>query len=116
MLHRNPLTLWLLTAVLGLAACASQGIALDTFDKKVAAAYASVQTIAEGGQAALAAGKISKADAQNIVVSSRAAIAAIDVASSMKASNPAGADAKLASALVILQALQAYLTTQGAKP
>lgn len=104
----------LLVAALLLAACAVN-TQLDTFNKKVAGGYALVQTTAETAQAGLAAGKLSKADAQNVVVSSRAALAAIDVATQVHSTNPAAGENKLASALVILQALQTYLIAQGVK-
>ncbi len=112
---KNPFALWLATVVLALAACASEGLALDTFNKKVVGAYATVQTVAETANAALVSGKLSKADAQNVVATSRTALAAIDVAEHVHATDPVAGENKLLSALVILQALQAYLAAQGVK-
>lgn len=106
---------FLITALVILVGACAGGPQLDTFNKKVLGAYATVQTVAESANAALVSGKLSKADAQNVVVTSRAALAAIDVAEHVHATDPAAGENKLLSALVILQALQAYLVAQGVK-
>lgn len=96
-----------------LSACASLGMQTpDTFNKRVAAAYLTVQTIAETATAAVNTGKLSKADAANVVTTSRAALAAIGVASGLYATNPQAGEDKLAATLAILVALQSYVATQ----
>ncbi len=99
-----------------LTACASLGMQTpDTFNKRAAAAYATVQTVADSATAAVNAGKLSKADATNVVTTSRTALAAIDVATSLHATNPQAGEDKLASTLSVLNALSAYLATKEAK-
>lgn len=113
-------------AVAVVAACQSAGmLPVDTFNKKVAAAYATVQTVAESAGAAYKAGKITDADRLNVVNTSRTALVGIQTAESIyKGACPAGSPAtcespaatdKLTATLTVLQALQAYLATQGAK-
>lgn len=108
-----------------LSACAQVGIVPDTFNKKLAIGYATVQTVAESAAFAYAAGKLSDADKNNVVTTSKAAITGLDLAQTIYAgvcpktapqpcAAPA-ADAKLQATLAILTALQAYLATQGAK-
>lgn len=106
----------LMLALACLCACAQLGMApADTFNKKVAAAYTTVQSVADSANAALAAGKITKSDATNVVTSARAALTAIDVAEGLHSTDPKAGDDKLAATLAILQALSAYLAAQGAK-
>ena len=101
------------TALLG--ACAQLGMqSPDTFNKRVAAAYVTVQTVADGATAALTAGKLSKSDATNVVTTGRTALQAIDVAAQLHSTNPKAGEDKLAATLAILTALQGYLATQGA--
>lgn len=111
------IVLFLASLVLAtLTACAAIGIApTDTFNKRTAAAYATVQTIADAATAGLKAGKLSTADATNVVTTGRTALAAIGVAENLHATNPQGGEDKLAATLAILTALQTYLATQGAK-
>lgn len=99
-----------------LSGCAAIGMApADTFAKKVAAADVTVQTVADGAAAALAAGKITKEEAASVSKTARKALAAIDAAESLHATDPKAAEDKLAATLAILNALSAYLATQGAK-
>lgn len=95
-----------------LTACASMAQP-DTFNKKAAAAYVTVQTVAESANAAYKAGKLSKDDAANVVATTRATVQAIDVANVIYQSNAKAGEDKLAAALAVLTALQAYLATQG---
>ena len=114
----------LVTAVIG--ACTAVGMApADTFNKKVASAYALVNTVADSATAAYTAGKLSDADRTNVISTSSAAIAAIGVARRVRAEEcpptapatctSAKADDKLTATLTVLTALQSYLATQGAK-
>jgi len=97
-----------------IAACAGMAQP-DTFNKRAAAAYVAVQTVAESANTAYKAGKLSKDDAANVVTTTRATVQAIDVATTIHQSNPTSGEDKLAAALAVLTALQAYLATQGVK-
>lgn len=99
-----------------LTACAQLGIApADTFNKKLAAGYVTVQTVAEGTTSLLKAQKISKGDAQNVAATNVTALTALDTAADMSKTNIGAADTKLTATIGILTALQAYLATKGAK-
>lgn len=100
-----------------LLACAGLGVPpADTYDKKVAAAYALVATVADGTTALVTAGKISKADAVNVKATADTAIAGIDAAKGMFETNPAAAQTKLTSTIAILTALQVYLAAHQGAP
>lgn len=116
----------LLFAACALAACAQLGLqAPDTFNKKIATGYATVQVVAESAKTAYVAGKLSEKDRTNVVSTTRAGVEGLDLAQTMysavcPATAPPGcaapaADAKLTATLAVLTALQAYLATQGAK-
>jgi len=114
-----------------LAACAQFGTPpVDTFNKRVAVAYATVQTVADGALSAYKAGKLSDSDRTNVVTTGRAAVQGIMVAQNLhlqacplrpqvETPDPAcsapAADAKLTATLAVLSALQAYLATQEVK-
>lgn len=99
-----------------LAACAQLGMQTPaTFNQRVAAGYTTVQTVAESATVALQAGKLSRADAANIVTTSRTALDGLAVAQTLHAGNAAAGEDRLAVTLAILQSLQAYLATHGAK-
>lgn len=117
----------LLASMLALSACAQLGLsAPDTFNKRIAAGYATVQVVAESAKTAYAAGKLSEKDRTNVVATTRAGVEGLDLAQTMHSAvcpptaaptcaAPA-ADAKLTATLAILTALQAYLATHsGAK-
>lgn len=106
---RNPL---LFLIVFLLAACAQLGIApADTFNKKVAAAAASVQTIYDAGYAAYQADKITTEQASNLVDALNGVLATLSAAEKLHAADPKGAETKLSAALQILTALNQYLIT-----
>jgi len=111
---QSPLRyLTLLWMALMLTACA--GFQADTFNKRMASAYVTVQVVNETASAALTAGKLTKDDATNVVTTSRAALAALDVAGKLHAASPGAGEDKLQATLTVLAALQAYLATKGAK-
>ena len=87
----------------------------DTFNKRVAAGYVAVQTVADSATTALKAGKLSPADATNVSTTAKSVLQALDVATTLHAANAAAGEDKLAAALAILTALQTYLATQGVK-
>lgn len=113
MIKLRNLSVFLL--VFALAACAQLGIApADTFNKKVAAAAASVQTIYDAGNAAYQADKITTEQASNLVDALNGVLATLNTAEKMHAADPTGAETKLAAALQILTALNAYIITHQA--
>lgn len=109
-------TLTLAFLAVALAACAQLGLApADTFNKRVAVAVTTVQTVSDAATASLQAGKLSLSDAKNVATTSRQALQAIDVATTLHATNAQAGEDKLAATLAILTALQSYLATQGVK-
>lgn len=100
-------------ALLLLSGCATLGIPqADTFNKRVLAANALVESAAGTIETLRLAGKISKPDAQEVQDQARNAALAIDVAVDVHATNPAEADTRLDAAVVALRALTAYLESQ----
>ena len=98
-----------------LTACAVVGAPTpDTFNKKLLQGYATVQAVAHTASALRTAGKLSDADRDNVVQTNRQAVAALDIAALAAKTDLDAADAKLQSALVVLQALQGYLVKQQA--
>lgn len=103
--------------LLVLAACAQLGVpAADTFNKRLLAGYQTVEAIATSAGSLRAAGKLSDADRDNVVATSRTAIAGLDLARQVHQTNPQAGDDKLSATITVLTALQAYLATKGAKP
>lgn len=122
----------LMVAVAMLSACAQMGMQTpDTFNKKVIAAYATVQTVAQSAEAAYQAKVITKRDVDSLVATGRASVAGIMATEEIyllacplrpkletpdpTCPVPAAASAKLASTLAVLTALQSYLAQQGVK-
>lgn len=116
---KNPISLWLaivLIAVMSaLSGCASTGTQLDTFNKKVAAAYATMETIADVGNAALESGRLTPDQAKPTIKMLREAVDLIDLAEHIYATDPNLANDKLNAALVILTAIQSALALHGVK-
>jgi hypothetical protein len=106
----SPFAYLLLVFAFVLQGCAE--LAPDTFNKKLATGYASVQAVNESASVLLASGKITKKDAQNVVSTSRTAIVALDAAAEMGKTDLTAADAKLTATIAILTALQTYLATK----
>jgi hypothetical protein len=103
-------SMFLASLVMMLAACQSLGIpAADTFNKKVYTGYATVVTVANTATTLLNAGKLSNADAQNVLEQATNAKTALDIAKSVHETTPDLGDAKLVAALQILTALQQYV-------
>lgn len=110
----------ILTTIIAMTACTALGIPVaDTFNKKLEVGYVTVDTVATSTNNLLISGTLSKSDASNILEQGLNAKAALDIARSVHDTSPALGDAKLASALVVLQALQKYVgtipTSTGAK-
>jgi hypothetical protein len=99
-----------------LAACATFGVdPPQTFNQRVAAAQITVTAVRSSALSLLNAEKISVADAKNVQASADAGNAAIDLALTSSATDPTGANNKLAAAIAILTGVQTYLATKGAK-
>jgi len=108
------LRLLLASCVIALAACAQLGIApADTFNKKVAAGYESVATLADSADALFKSGKLSKADAQKVKATLDGATAGLASVQSIAATDPLAAQNRLAAIIAALSAAQAIVA--GAK-
>lgn len=100
-------------AVACLTACASLGVPpADTFAKKLAAGYATVQTVAESGRTLWAAGKLTGPQAQHVHDVNAEALAALDAAGTMAKTDLSAADTRLTTTITVLAGLQAFLATQ----
>jgi hypothetical protein len=107
---------WLLFAFLLLSACAQLGVpSPDTFNKRALAGYSTVEGIAKTATELRTAGKLSDADRDNVVATSRTAIAGLDLARQVHSANPQAGEDKLTATIAVLTALQAYMATKGAK-
>jgi hypothetical protein len=105
-------------------ACAQLGMApVDTFNKKLAAGYATVDAIAQGATALVQSGKLNSTDQANVVATAKAGVQGLDLARSMYTQScPPGtpptcaapnATTKLEATIAVLTAMQAYLATKG---
>lgn len=98
-----------------LSACSSLGVNPQTFDDKIAAASVTVTSATLAADQLAASGKITKAQAQSALASSRAGSLALDTAQALKAKgDAAGAEAQLAMANTVLSAVKTFLISQGA--
>jgi hypothetical protein len=96
-----------------LVGCASVGIpAPQTMYERVAVAQATVTQLRSTATVLLDAKRISSKDAENVLKQTDAATEGIALAMAMAVTNPAGADAKLQTAMQVLQALQTYLANK----
>ena len=102
--------LFLTFMMTALVACAALGVPqATTFNQKLEVGYTSIEAVADSATTLLKAGKLSKADAQNVLEQATNAKVAIDLARSVHDTNPTLGDSKLSSALTVLQALQVYV-------
>lgn len=98
-----------------LGACGSMP-SPKTFDDKVAATVVSVTQTRKAAELLLVAGKISRADAENVQKQADAAREAIAVAMAIRSNDPTAAQTKLETAVKVLQLLDSYLAQKGTKP
>lgn len=97
-----------------LTACAQLGLpAPATVPQKIMVTVATVTGVRDSATVLLNAGKISVADAENILKQTDNLRAGLDVARTLVRLDPAAADAKLTAIRTTLIALQAYLDTKG---
>lgn len=112
----HPSTWLLFICALLFAACAQLGVpAADTFNKRLLAGYQTVESVATTANTLHAAGKLSGADVDNVVATSRTAIAGLNVARQVYQGNPQAGDDKLTATITVLTALQVYLATKEKK-
>ena len=96
------------------AACAQLGLETpQTPEQKVAAGYATATAINQSATSLLNAKKISSADAQHVLDSTRNARAGLDIAKTIAKVDPKAADAKIQTQLAILNALNSYIASRG---
>lgn len=96
-----------------LTACASLGVpSPQTFNQKELAAINTVDAVVQSATTLLAAGKISKADAQQVHDQAVNLKTGIDIAEQIHTNNPAAGDDKLAATIAGLTALQGYLQSR----
>ncbi len=109
----NPYTYVMALLCALLVACAQLGLPTpDTMNEKIAAAQVSVTQLRTSATQLLQAGKISSSDATNVLTTTDAARAGIDVARTVSAQDPAAAQAKLTATVAVLSALQVYLASK----
>lgn len=101
-------------AVAFLMGCSTLGVQSPTdFNGRLAAGYKTVEGVANTATQLRAAGKLSDADRENVVATSRTAVAGLDLAGQVHKTNPAAGDQKLTATIAVLTALQTYLATKG---
>lgn len=94
--------------------CAQLGLpTAQTFNEKMAVAYASVTQVRDTATTLVQQKKISADDAQNVLTATDTARVGLDTARKIHATDPAAGDAKLASVRTALAALSTYLATRG---
>lgn len=104
--------------------CAQLGMSpADTFNKKLAAGYATVDAVAQGATQLVQQGKLHPTDQANVVATTKAGVQGLDLARSIYAQScPPGspatcaapaATAKLEATIAVLTAMQTYLATKG---
>lgn len=107
----KPIRNWLLLfAAALLVACAQLGLVQpETLTEKVATAKALNTEIVKQATVLLNTGKISSADAENVLKGATTASDGIKVAQSLALQDPAAANARLTMVVTVLTSLQAYL-------
>lgn len=102
-------------ALVCLTACQSLGVPpADTFQKRLAAGYATVQTVADSTRSLLTAGKVTPSEAQRVQKANTEALAGLDAAATLARTDLTQADTRLTVAITVLSGLQAFLATHGA--
>lgn len=96
-----------------LIGCTQLGLpTAQSFEEKLIAGYATVESLNKTATSLLNAKKITSADAQHILDQTRNAKAGLDVARAIHAIDPTGADSKITALRTALVALQSYLTSK----
>jgi hypothetical protein len=102
-------------ATVGLTSgCAALGLQRpETFNERAAVAISSVTVVRQTATRLLLSGKLTAADGRNIQAQADNARAAIEIAISIQATDPAAAENRLTAILAGLNAITAYLTAKG---
>lgn len=91
-------------------ACTTLGIPnADTFNKRAVVAYSTIEGTANLDNTLVTTGKLSKADARNVLSQLQHCKTGIDLATQLYASTPALGEDKLQTTLAILNALNTYV-------
>ena len=105
---------FLLVAFALLNACASFGVPTpENVSERAAMAISTVKVVQETATTLLLSGRITVADAENVLRQTDAASEAIAVSRAIGMTDPAAADMKLSTTLTVLNALNAYLAKKG---
>ena len=112
--HYRTLTLALgIVCGLLLTSCAQLGIpTADTFATRLAVGYSTVTQVRQSATVLLNAQKLTPADGDNVLKSTDAARAGLDVARTISAVDLSAANSKLTAVHTVLTALQAYLASR----
>jgi hypothetical protein len=86
---------------------------IDTFNKRLGAAYVLNTAVRRASVSLMDAGKISAQDGENTMAANDAAKAGLDLAATMSKIDLNAADGKLTAVNATLVALEAYLTSRG---
>lgn len=103
-------------ALIYVSGCAQVGVNPKTFEDHVAVSITSVTQVRKVTRVLLEAKKISPADAQNVQNQADVAREGINIAIAIKSTDPAAAQSKLAAAVTVLKALDAYLAAKQGSP
>lgn len=106
-------TYFLLYVAVLLAGCTALGLPkAQTFEEKLTAGYATATAANQSVTALLKAKKIGSEDAEHVVAQVKNAVTGLDVARTMRKSDPKAADSKLTTVRAALTALQSYLAAK----
>lgn len=112
--HFLPFLIILAIAMI-LSGCESLGLlAPKSFKERLAATVIVVDQVQLTAKELYTLNRISKADAENVASQASSALEALQVARTIFATDPAGAEAKLGATITVLSALQAYLRAKEA--
>lgn len=96
-----------------LTACTTIGVpAPQTFNERLAAAYSTVTAARDTTATLLTSGKLTAADAQNVNTQCDNLRSALDVARTLRITDPVEADSRLSATIAALTALQSYLESR----
>jgi len=109
-LLRNFLLLW---GVVLLQACASLGTPpIDTFNKRVAVAYTTIQTVAESATILQNARKLSPAEVSKIRYGLHESLDGVAAAETLAKTDLGGAQTRLTATIQVLTVLQAFVAAK----
>lgn len=115
---KSPVLGWLaILAFALLSACASLGVPpADTFAKRLAAGYVTVNTVSDSTAKLLAARRITLPEARKVHAGLDDALAGLDAARTLSNTDLGAAETRLQATVHVLTALQALLATKQGTP